>query len=68
MEQSRCSAEAANKQEHAEFLERFGKFYAQWQLTTMDLPLARQTYASLAAWITNDIMTIDVQLREYVKH
>ena len=37
-------------------------------MTTMNLPLARQTYASLAAWINDHIMTIDVQMREYVKN
>jgi hemerythrin-like metal-binding protein len=68
MKQSHCPADAANKQAHAEFLGRFGKFYIQWQLTTMNLPLARQTYASLAAWINDHIMTIDVQMREYVKN
>jgi len=67
MEQVHCPVAEINKQAHAEFLARFGEFYTRWQVSIMDLEMARQTYAALADWITNHIMTIDVQMREYVK-
>jgi hemerythrin len=67
MDQVHCPITDINKQAHAEFLARFGEFYTHWQVSIMDLETARQTYASLADWIINHIMTIDVQMREYVK-
>ena len=67
MDQVHCPIAATNKQAHASFLANFGEFYTRWQVSNMDLEMARQTYAVLTDWITNHIMTIDVQLREFVK-
>jgi hemerythrin-like metal-binding domain len=67
MEQVQCPAAEANKQAHAEFLAKFGEFYTRWQISTMSLDMARQTYAALAEWIVDHIMTVDVQMRGCVK-
>ncbi|NMC84006.1 MAG: hypothetical protein GYA58_01850 [Anaerolineaceae bacterium] len=64
MEQKRCPLAETNKAAHADFLQRFGDFYTRWQLTNMDINLARATYQSLADWIVNHILTIDVHLRD----
>jgi hemerythrin len=67
MDEIHCPIAAANKQAHASFLANFGEFYTRWQVSSMDLEMARQTYAALADWIINHIMTIDVQMRDDVK-
>jgi hemerythrin len=64
MEKLQCPAAAANKVAHAAFLEMFGRFYSQWQTSSMDIALARVTYHQLSDWVTNHIMTIDVKLKE----
>jgi hemerythrin len=67
MDQIHCPVAEINKKAHAEFLAKFGEFYTRWQVSIMDLEMARQTYAALADWIINHIMTVDVQMRDYVK-
>jgi hemerythrin-like metal-binding protein len=67
MDELHCPAAQENKKEHARFLEMFGKFYTQWQSSSMDLGLARATYQQLADWVKNHIMTVDVQLNASIK-
>jgi hemerythrin len=67
MEQYKCPAAKANKQAHAEFIDKFGQFYEQWQESTMDSDLMRETYLKLAEWIKNHIQRVDTQLYPCVK-
>ncbi len=67
MEQYKCPAAQANKQAHAEFLDKFGRFYEQWLTSNMDLDLVDETYLELGKWVKNHILGVDVQLLPYVK-
>jgi hemerythrin len=67
MERYRCPAAAANKQAHAEFIQKFGGFYEQWQEAGMDLKLVRETYLELEKWIDHHIRRVDTELFPCVK-
>ena len=67
MEQYKCPAAEANKQAHAEFIDKFGQFYEQWQESVMDWELVQQTYVELGDWIENHIRRVDAQLLPCVK-
>ncbi len=62
MDEVNCPVAEINKIAHARFLDMFGKFYTQWQIASMDNELARSTYHQLSDWVTNHIMTVDVEL------
>ena len=67
MTELNCPAAAENKAAHGRFLEMFGKFYSQWQSSSMDIELARSTYRKLSEWVTDHIMTVDTQLKSYAE-
>lgn len=67
MAELNCPVAAVNKAEHARFLEMFGRFYSQWQSSSMDIELARSTYRKLSEWVTDHIMTVDTQLKSYAE-
>jgi len=67
MTQYGCPVAKANKQAHAEFIGKFGRFYEQWQEVGMDPELVRETYQELALWIVNHIRRMDTQLYVCVK-
>ena len=67
MAQYHCPAAQANKQAHAEFIDKFGRFYKQWQEAGMDFELVRAVYMELESWIVNHIRRIDTQLYPCVK-
>ncbi len=67
MEQFKCPAAQANKQAHAEFIDKFSRFYEQWLTSSMDLDLVDKTYCELEKWIKNHILEVDIQLLPYVK-
>lgn len=62
MEQYQCPAAAANKRGHAEFLEKFGQLYEQYQEVGIDSQLVQTTYGELADWINHHIRQVDAQL------
>jgi hemerythrin len=66
-EQYKCPAAEANKQAHAEFIDKFGQFYEQWQESVMDTELMQKTYVELGNWIENHILRVDTQLLPCVK-
>jgi hemerythrin len=67
MAQMNCPVAAENKKAHAEFIRDFGRFYSQWQTSSMDLGLARKTYEQLRDWVVNHIMTIDVKMKDCIQ-
>ena len=67
MEQYKCPVAKANKQAHAEFIDKFGRLYKQWQETSMDSELMLETYQELAGWIENHFRRMDTQLYPCVK-
>lgn len=66
MDEVNCPVAEENKKAHARFLDMFGKFYTQWQTSSMDIALARTTYHQLSEWVTNHIMTVDIKLNSCV--
>lgn len=62
MDEYQCPVAAANKKAHAVFLDKFARFYDQWQARVMDHDLMLDTYLELGAWIENHIRRIDAQL------
>jgi hemerythrin len=62
MDEYQCPIAAINKKAHAVFLEKFTRFYEQWQAGTMDHDLMLDTYLELGNWIENHIRRVDAQL------
>jgi hemerythrin len=67
MAKMNCPAAEQNKLAHAKFIGDFGRFYSQWQTSSMDLGLARKTYEQLRDWVVDHILTIDVQMKDCVQ-
>ncbi len=67
MEQYNCPAAEKNKKAHAEFIDKFGQFYQQWQEASMSFELMQATFSELAKWVEDHIRGVDTQLRFYVK-
>jgi hemerythrin len=65
MAQYQCPVAQINKQAHAEFVEKFNRFYQHWQEHGMDINVTYQTFIELEEWIRNHICRIDTQLRAY---
>ncbi len=68
MEKYECPIAANNKLAHAEFLDRFGRFYTQYQESSIDAQIVQDTYRELSRWIEQHIRQTDTQLRPCVKH
>jgi hemerythrin len=67
MAQYNCPVAEFNKRAHAQFVEKFGRFYRQWQEGNMDSNLMRKTFEELALWIENHIRKTDTQLRPCIE-
>ena len=63
MAQYQCPVAQINKQAHAEFVKKFGRFYEHWQEHGIDINVTYQTFIELEEWIRNHIIGIDTQLR-----
>jgi len=68
MLQYQCPVAQINKQAHAEFVEKFGRFYEYWQEHGMDINVTYRTFQELEEWIRTHIMGIDIQLRGCVNN
>jgi hemerythrin len=68
MDDYQCPASVQNKKAHAEFIDKFNRFYAQWQENTIDAALVRQTHAELETWLVNHVGRVDTQLGPCVMH
>ena len=66
MRKYHCDAAEENRRAHAEFLERFGDFYEQWQTGGLDRALANDTFTTLMDWIFNHIQGVDARLNQFV--
>jgi hemerythrin-like metal-binding protein len=63
MAQYRCPVAEKNKKAHAEFVEKFTRFYEHWQENGLDISVTYQTFFELEEWIRTHIGKIDTQLK-----
>jgi hemerythrin len=67
MDEYKCPIAANNKKAHAEFREKFERFYTEWQTGNMTAKLAQKTYNELEQWLVHHVARTDTQLRPCVK-
>lgn len=66
MERRNCSACAANKAAHQEFLERYDALRKMFDSHGVTPVLAAQLQRTVCEWLVNHIAKIDTKLRETV--
>jgi hemerythrin len=65
MARYRCPAYAKNKEEHAQFLTILGFAVGQFETSTTPKDVLQRLHESMAWWIRNHILKVDVQLKNF---
>lgn len=62
-----CPAHELNKEQHAHFIEFFGRFHQKYQAEGFSLEAFQELHRTISAWITSHILRIDTQLKPFAK-
>jgi hemerythrin len=62
MERHRCPAASANQRAHAQFLQTFEGFQAEYRASGGSDDIARRMYDELTTWLVRHIRGVDAQL------
>jgi len=67
MECQRCPAHELNREQHAQFIEFFGRFHKKYQAEGFSLEAFRELHRLTSAWITSHILRVDTQMKPYAQ-
>ena len=65
MARYRCPAHAKNKEEHAQFRTILGFAIGHYETSTEPKDVLARLHESMAWWIRNHILKVDIQLKDY---
>jgi hemerythrin len=65
MECFRCSAGELNREQHAQFIEFFGRFHKKFQAEGFSVEAFQDLHRMTSAWITSHILQVDTQLMPF---